>query len=240
MRKGNPLGDRTAACMELEILYRDDRMVVVHKPSGLLVHPSTEAPDRVTCMSLLRDQLGQHVHPIHRLDRGTSGVLLFCLDHEAARAAGLAFQERRVEKTYLTVVRGWTAERGENAGEMSGREAFTAFERLATTELPIPVGPHPTARYSLLRVFPRTGLRHQIRRHLRRLSHPVVGDVKHGDGAHNRLFREHFGCDRLVLLAESLTMEHPTQGGRLVVETRPDPELEELFSRLGLHRSPRL
>lgn len=227
-------GAANSCQVELDILYRDEWLLAVHKPSGLLVHPTREAPDTTTCMQLARDQVGAYVYPVHRLDRGTSGVLLFCLDSASAGVVAAAFRERTVEKEYRALVRGWTVIEGTADGPIDGRPATTAFHRLATAEVEIPVGPFPTARYSLLEVRPRTGVRHQIRRHLRRLSHPLVGDVTYGDGAHNRMFRREFGVHRLVLLARELRLAHPVSGEWLAIRAAPDPELVRLFHRLNL------
>ena len=149
------------------------------------------------------------------------------------------FAQRMVEKRYLVVVRGFTALRQgidyplqEEPGK-ARQPAATCFQRLQRVELPVAVGRYPTARYSLLQVTPTTGRRHQIRKHMKHIFHPVVGDTTHGDGAHNRFFRRHFGCHRLLLMAAGLGFRHPYSGRDLTIETRPDVELSALFARLG-------
>lgn len=225
--------------MVLEVLHQDPRLVAVAKPSGLLVHRSTQAADRDTCLRRLRDQLGRRVYPVHRLDRGTSGVLLFALDTAAARDVAAAFAQRRVHKTYLAVVRGFAPDAGEIDHPIAGAdggaraEARTRFACLARVELPHAVGRYASARYSLVRALPLTGREHQIRRHLRHVDHPVVGDVTHGDSRHNRFFRAHFGSHRLLLHALRLELPHP-EGGRPLVVFAPLPgDLRALFGELG-------
>ena len=212
----------------------------MNKPSGLVVHPSYETTDRNTCMSILRDQLGRYVYPLHRLDRGTSGVLLMGLDSETARRVQSAFVGRNVEKTYLAVVRGWAPPEGTLDHPLKKtktldekEEALTRFRTLAHGVLPFPVGSYPEARYSLVEARPVTGRRHQIRRHLSNASHPIVGDTVHGDGKHNRLFRSIFNCYHLVLHALRIELDHPHTGERLVF-TAPVPEdFERICGRMG-------
>jgi tRNA pseudouridine65 synthase len=210
--------------VSFELLLRDEWLCAVNKPTGIMVHRSSIGTDREFVMQNLRDQIGQRVWPVHRLDRATSGVLLFALDPETARELGQAFMDRRVDKRYLAVVRGWTEERGTVDHPLARhkhaepREARTRYERLATCELPIPVGGFETARYSLLEAMPETGRRHQIRRHLKHMSHHLIGDTTYGDGRHNRFFRQHLACHRMLLHASRLELEHPRAGGRLRLE----------------------
>lgn len=222
----------------LDILHQDDCLIIVSKPSGMLVHRTFEAPDRETAMTVLRNQIGAWVYSVHRIDRGASGALLFAKDPVSARFFAEAFEGRRVKKTYLAVVRGWLPDSGEVDSpiiEEPGKApmpARTTFMRLAQVELPHAVGPHSTARYSLVQVEPETGRRHQIRRHMAHLRHPLVGDVNHGDGKHNRLFRELFGLNRLLLHARALEVPHPS-GGTVRAEAPLPEELRVLFERLG-------
>ncbi len=227
----------------LDILYRDERLVAINKPAGLLVHRSPiDRHETRFALQLLRDQLGQRVYPLHRLDKPTSGVLLFALDPDSARLAGTAFDRGEVEKRYLAVVRGIAAEQGEidhayvdkDEGGPS-RPALTRFRRLATVELPLAVGRYPSSRYSLLEVQPLTGRRHQIRRHLKHISHPLIGDTSWGKGEHNRLFREHFHCSRLLLHAMELCLPHPADGGRLRLRAPLDAPFAGVIEALGWH-----
>lgn len=204
-----------------QIAYRDDWLCAINKPAGIMVHRSGIGSDRVFVLQTLRDQLGQRVWPVHRLDRATSGVLLFALDSGTARQLGQAFMDRRIDKRYLAVVRGWTDERGTidhpiaRHRHAERREARTRYRRLATCELPIAVGGFDTARYSLVEAAPEMGRRHQIRRHFKHISHHLVGDTTYGDGRHNRLFRQHLDCHRMLLHASELLIEHPHEDGTL-------------------------
>lgn len=239
---GGPLvpvrSSRSREPRRLEILYRDERLAVVNKPSGLIVHKSARASDRDNCLTRLRAQLGRHVHPVHRLDRAASGVLVFALDPDAARSLSSAFAERRVHKAYLAVVRGFPEESGtierplrDEAGRES--EARTRYRRLAQVELEQAVGRYQSARYALVLCEPESGREHQIRRHLRSLNHPLLGDTNYGDGAHNRFFRARFGCSRLVLHAASCRVPHPDGGAALELKAPLPAELVALFSELG-------
>lgn len=210
----------------LHVLHQDADLVAIDKPAGLLVHPSAlDAHEERTALQLLRDQLGEHLWPLHRLDKATSGVLLFARNVEAARRWGIAFEAGEVRKSYRALVRGWPPEAGEIAQSLArdpelpsaGQErlaARTRYERLACFEWPFSVeGKHPTSRYALMAVEPLSGRRHQIRRHFKHIAHPLVGDTTHGKGAHNRAVREWLGVQRLWLHAE--WMELPTAAGRL-------------------------
>lgn len=202
----------------LPVLYRDERMVVVDKPSGLLVHRSpVDRHETRFALQLVRDQLGRRVYPVHRLDKPTSGALVLALDPEAAQGLSRAFATREVTKTYVALVRGWPEAEGsierplaavedERAGPQSlePREAVTHHRRLATYELPVRVDKYPTSRYALVELSPQTGRRHQLRRHLAGVSHPIVGDSTYGKGRHNRLFAERFGVRRLLLACTRL------------------------------------
>jgi tRNA pseudouridine65 synthase len=191
-------------------------------------------------MQDLRDQLGQHVFPIHRLDRGTSGIVLFALSSEAASAIGQDFQQHKVEKSYLAVVRGWLPEVGridyplEKDGSGVMQEAITTYQRLATAELPIPVDRYATARYSLAEIKPLTGRMHQIRRHFAHLRHPILADRKRGDRHHNHMWETQFEMTTMQLLAWRLQFKHPFSGEILHIQTEPDAEMQRcIFDILG-------
>ncbi len=253
----------------LDILYRDEHLVAIHKPSGLLVHRSAlDAHEERFAVQLLRDQIGQHVHPAHRLDKGTSGVLLFALDREVAALLGELFETRQVRKRYVAIVRGHPALAGIidhalvrrfDAAERRGKDrssgdgdgdcdrsanprthdeaaaqpAVTRFTRLATAELPHSVDRYPTSRYALLEVEPETGRRHQIRRHLKHVSHPIIGDATFGKGRHNRLFQTLFGSARLLLACTRLAFSHPLTGESLRVDAPPSADFVAVMRALG-------
>lgn len=223
--------------MHLPIVYRDDHYVVVNKPHGLLVHRTAISRDRVFALQILRDQIGQRVYPVHRLDRGTGGLLVFALSPEAAAPMAARFENQQVGKHYLAIVRGFAPEAGEIDRPLRNEErgeqaALTRFETLATVQLPIPVSKYPTARFSLVRLQPKTGRRHQLRRHMAGINHPVVGDVKHGDRHQNHFMQDHFGIEHLLLSAVSLAFDHPLTGQPLRL-TCP-PAWEALIYSCGL------
>jgi tRNA pseudouridine65 synthase len=229
----------------MKILYQDDHFVAVNKPAGLLVHRSEiDRHETRFAVQMLRDQLGRRVFPVHRLDKPTAGVLLFALDPEAARRMMAVFMGDGIRKTYLAVVRGHTAEMDtvdyplkEELDKMTdakadpnkqAQPAVTRYRRLATVELPHAVGRYPSCRYSLLQLSPETGRKHQLRRHMKHIFHPIVGDTTHGDGRHNAFFRAHFDCHQLLLAATGLAFAHP-YSGRLVDITAP---LDQVYSRV--------
>ncbi|MEZ4483021.1 MAG: pseudouridine synthase, partial [Syntrophotaleaceae bacterium] len=232
----------------LEILYRDEHLVAINKPAGLLVHRSPiDRRETRFALQILRDQLGQRVYPVHRLDKPTSGVLLFGLSPDAAYRAAEAFASRRVGKKYLAVVRGHSAEQGTidyplrdepdqraaKAPPVEARAARTDFRRLATVELPIPVGRYATCRYSLVEARPLSGRRHQLRRHFKHLAHPIIGDTTHGNGQHNRFFRQQFDCHRLLLAATELSFIHPYTDHPLTVKASLAEDFSALLAALG-------
>ncbi|MCB1722142.1 MAG: pseudouridylate synthase [Chromatiaceae bacterium] len=222
--------------MPLDILFHDPHYVAVDKPAGLLVHRSAISRDRVFALQLLRDQLGRRVYPVHRLDRATSGVLLFALDPLAARLMVAQFEGRLVGKEYLAVARGWPDPEGvidhpvaDDDGSGAAQPATTRYRRLAKVELPYAVDRYPSARYSLLSVTPLSGRRQQIRKHFKHVSHHLIGDTTHGNGRHNRFFRERFGVHRLLLMAHRIAFRHPFDGRRVVIEAQPD----DVWERIG-------
>jgi len=219
----------------LRVLYRDAWLAAVYKPSGLAVHPSPLVRDAPTMLIGLRDLLGQPVFTVHRLDRPTSGLMLVALDTDSARQLCQQFRDQRVAKTYLAVVRGWPDAAGAidypvpTAGGTRRLPARSRFRRLATVELPLPCGPYTTSRYALMELQPETGRYHQLRRHLKHLAHPVIGDTEYGDSRHNRLFRQHFGLHRLLLQSVRLRLEHPQHGRPLELSCPPDQALVQFF-----------
>lgn len=224
----------------IEIIYRDDDVVAVNKPSGIKVHRGAYDPRRERfVLQLVRDQVGQHLFPVHRLDRPTSGVLVFALNPGATRSLAKSFARRQVQKTYLVVVRGFIAESGavdtplcrSDTGEERDKDpqqAITRYLRLDTAELPVAVGRYATARYSLVKVMPATGRMHQIRRHMSHLRHPVINDRQYGDNKHNRFFSEELNCRRLLLAATELRFPHPRSREETCLTARLDAD----FSRI--------
>jgi tRNA pseudouridine65 synthase len=227
---------------KLRILYQDEHLVVVDKPAGFQVHtPEHLAREgkvlaRNNVMLILRDQLGKWIFPVHRLDRATSGVLLFAFSSEVASALQQKFKNREIQKRYFALVRGWTNAEQIIDSPLTTRldggaevEARTEFKKLAQFELLQAIGPYPTARYSLLAISLPTGRLHQIRRHLKLIFHPVVGDTVHGDGKHNQWWRAQAKQKFLYLKAYSLKFNHPVTGEKIYVHSRWNRPWQEVF-----------
>ena len=195
----------------LEILFEDEEFIAINKPGGLIVHKTKISDDSVFALQILRDQLGQRVYPVHRIDRPTSGVLLFAKKAENVQFVQNQFVEKTVKKSYLAVIRGWPQEKSgriDHPLKMDNgtvKEAVTDYEVLAEFEWPDQVDIFPTSRYSLVRAIPQTGRTHQIRRHMRQIGGPIIGDIQHGKRVHNHYFRDKLGIEGLLLLAEELT-----------------------------------
>ncbi len=234
----------------LDILYRDECLIAVNKPAGMLVHRSwLDRHETRFVMQTLRDQIGQHVFPIHRLDRPTSGVLLFALNSETANLLCQQFEQKHVEKSYLAVVRGYL--QGEacidyplkiqldkiadkfTQEDKEAQSAVSFYQGLRTVEMPYAVGRYNTARYSLLRLIPHTGRKHQLRRHMKHIFHPILGDTQYGDLHQNRALAEHTGCSRLMLHAEKLCFIHPFSSQKIEIYAGWDEQWKALMEKFG-------
>lgn len=280
----------------LTILYRDEYMVAVDKPAGLFVHRSYMDKDEIYfALQLVRDQVGQYVYPVHRLDRPTSGVLLFALTKDVATKLNEAFANKSSQaglksdlraklkselaaesehqladqgtanierdnrsqvgcdlalvKTYYALVRGYLAiptdlidhalkEKLDKLGDKNvsrdkpAQSAQSYYQLKQQASLPIKVGKFDSVRYSLVEVRPVTGRRHQIRRHLAHLRHPILGDINYGDNKQNPFFIEHFGFKRLMLHAQSLEFNHPISNERLKISAPFDMQWQQVFTEL--------
>ena len=229
---------------KLTILYHDETLIAVHKPAAMLVHKSPiDQHETRYAMRILRDQIGQWVYPLHRLDKATSGLLLFALDVETAQLMGQQFEQHRIEKRYLAIARGFmekeffvdhplkdiAALKDQEVEEPIYRDARTHFTALKYFELPHSDGRFATSRYTLVEAKPETGRKHQIRRHLKHLSHPIIGDVRYGKGPHNRLFRDLLGCHRLLLAATDLRCQHPHRDETLILNCPLQEDFEKLL-----------
>ena len=214
----------------LPILYQSEDLVAIHKPHGLLVHRSALAADATEfAVQLLREQLGQKVYPVHRLDRKTSGVLLFALNERTNSLVQAQFAKGEVEKVYWAIVRGFTPDtllidyplRRED-GLL--QEAQTHLTTLQRTEIPLPFGKHATSRYSLIQLHPQTGRMHQLRKHLAHVFHPIIGDRPHGCNKQNKLFKEEFGMTTMLLHAAHLRLVHPITQAPVKLYAPPSDE----------------
>lgn len=210
------------------MIYRDQFIVAVNKPSGMIVHRGYDR-DPLTVADIVRDQIvGDPVHALHRLDRGTSGVLVFALDAETARYFQEQLHQRSVKKRYLTLVRGPMKEGCvldhaiPNKKDGDRVDAVSEFRPLSHA-----------GRWSLVEALPHTGRLHQIRRHLKHLSHHVVGDVRYGKGDVNRFFRDNHAFNRLALHCFELTL--PLPDSKAVTLSAPIPEdFSNLLISMGL------
>ncbi len=221
-----------------EILYSDDYYVAINKPHGLLTHPSVIAKNaNESAMQQVRDFLGRYVYPVHRLDRKTGGVLLFALDQETNKITQKLFSENQIKKEYLAIVRGHTDDAGEidypvkNKNGKS-KDALTAYQTLARTEIPVPFGKHTTSRYSLVRATPKTGRMHQLRVHFSHILHPIIGDRPHGCNKQNRLFKEQWDMTTMLLHANRLTFNHPVVGSEVNIIADVQAEFKRMLEVL--------
>jgi tRNA pseudouridine65 synthase len=205
---------------DVEVLYQDAKRVAVAKPPGLLVHRTSEAPDRDVLLQRVRDRVGCFVYPVHRVDRNASGVVLFALSPEECSVLQAALAQPDARKEYLVLVRGSTPMTFESRRPIGGKESWTEFERLAEIH-----------RSSLLRARIHSGRRHQIRKHLNHLAHQILGDRKYGKGRINRSLKEKFGLNRMFLHARRLELSLST-GERLRIEAPLAPDLAEFLQRL--------
>ena len=225
--------------MEIPICYRDNDLVVVWKPSGLLVHPTQEAPDSITLLQLIRKQVGKRVYPVHRLDRQTCGLVVFALTSESAGKFSLQIQDHRVKKGYLALVRGFfppgplfldnpvRAKREDRSNPAQSR-----FQLLEACQKPWPIGRYDSARYSLVVCEPISGRRHQLRRHLAHLRHPIIGDRMYGDRFHNAFFGTHTPWNRLHLTSVFLQFESINLGETIRIFYCMDAQFREVMEDL--------
>ena len=237
---------------KLTILHHDQHLVAIDKPAGLMVHRSRiDVHARQFALQMLRDQIGQKVFPVHRLDRPTSGVLLFGLNAEIAKNLSRQFEARTVDKSYTAIVRGTPPQNGiwdepllEKLDPIvdaladknkPAQPAVTHFETIRSWEVPFSTGKYPHSRYSLVKISPKTGRRHQIRRHFNHMAHPIIGDTSHGDRRHNRLFRERFNSRRLLLVANSISFSHPQSDNPLKINVELGLDFEHAISQLDAH-----
>ncbi len=222
---------RTLTDNPLVEIYSDSWLLVVHKPAGLLVHRSPiDRHETQFALQYARAMNGgKYVYPLHRLDRPTSGILVFARDSQTARVLGQSMMAGEMKKVYVAMVRGWTPIEGvidhplreepedkrQKGMPQPIRDAVTRYQRLATTEIPVEIEGHATSRYSLVALYPETGRKHQLRRHMKHISHPIIGDANHGRGRHNRYFAQRFGSGRLMLAATDMLFQHPVTGEQM-------------------------
>lgn len=230
--------------MDLEIIYQDANLIAINKPHGLLVHKSKYVGVAdFFAVQVLRNQIGQYVWPCHRLDRKTSGVLLFSLDVETNSLMQQQFTDNGVSKKYLSIVRGYTDDDGiidyalvnEKGKE---QEAVTKYKTLQRTEIDVPFGKFKTSRYSLIEVYPQTGRLHQIRKHFAHIFHPIIADRTHGCNKQNRLFKEQWGFTTMTLHASEVNFAHPITNTQIVIKAAISSEFKRILKILSFDYSP--
>lgn len=226
----------------LEIVYRDEDLIAINKPHGLLVHRSSIAAEtNEFALQKLRDQIGQTVYPAHRLDRKTGGVLLFSLNPSMDSQIQSLFSGGHIEKTYWAVVRGFVESEGtvdyplkKENGVL--QDAISHYRCLVHTEIPLPFGNFQTSRYSLVEVKPETGRMHQIRRHFAHIMHPIIADRPHGCNKQNRLWKDSFGFDTMLLHATKLKFKHPLNQAEIEISASLQPEFKRALQLLELEK----
>lgn len=225
--------------MELEILYQDDDIVAINKPHGLLVHRSKIANDATEfALQILRDQVKQHLYMVHRLDRKTSGILLFTYTKTAAQSLMTQFQERQIKKTYKAIVRGYIDELGSIDYDLTNdrgktQEAITDYQCLKRYEIPVPFGKFESSRYSLVELKPQTGRMHQLRKHMSHIFHPIIGDRPHGCNKQNKLWKEKWNMNSMMLHAEHISFKHPQSNDVIQIHADHSSEFERVLKILA-------
>ena len=184
----------------------------------MLVHHakhSRNVAEETSLLQLILDETNLKVYPIHRLDRKTSGIILLAKQKEFVSKFQDLFTNNTISKIYFGIVRGFSPETKTIDSPVKGRDAniykdaLTHLKTLEKITLNIPVKPYETSRYSLIKLEPKTGRLHQLRIHMNKISHPLIGDPKYGDKNHNTMFDENFGCKNLFLHAGMLEFENP-------------------------------
>ncbi|WP_412469007.1 pseudouridine synthase [Pedobacter sp. KLB.chiD] len=224
----------------LEIIYQDDNLIAINKPHGLLVHQSSIARDATEfALQVLRDQVGKHVSPVHRLDRKTSGILLFAFDKKSEVAMHQQFMNAETEKKYLAILRGFTPDAMDidyplvkENGTL--QDAFTSFITLRRAEVAVAFGKHPTSRYSLIEATPKTGRMHQLRRHFSHILHPIIGDRTHGCNKQNKFFKEQWDMTTMLLHASELAFVHPITKERIHLKAGLHDEFKRVMDFLKM------
>lgn len=236
--------------MEIPILYQDQDLIIINKPAGLLVHRTKmDFHETESAVDHLREKLGQQIFTVHRLDKPTAGVLIFALSSENAKTLSEQFMNKTVQKEYTAIVRGVPESEviinhplKEEKDELSDKkarkdtppqEAITHVRLIAKVELPYQVDKYPTSRYSLVKANPITGRKHQIRRHLRHINCPIIGDINHGSGKHNRFFENEFKIRKLLLACTQITFQHPKTGVQLNIKADLSDDFKGIMEKLG-------
>ncbi|MDD2799247.1 MAG: pseudouridine synthase [Bacteroidales bacterium] len=214
-RQNNPYITIKPEGISLPLLYSDEYLTAIDKPCGLLVHRTTIAEENApAALQILHNQLNRMVYPVHRIDRPTSGVVLFAHSPEIARKLQENLKEFSTQKKYTALVRGWITEEYISKREVKNdrgnlQSAETRFIPIKNFELPLKTDRYESARFSIIEAYPATGRWHQIRQHLAQMRHYIINDRVHGDGKQNRIFTEQIGIEEMFLHATSIQINHP-------------------------------
>ena len=232
----------------LNILFQDEYYVAIYKPSGLLVHRSKiDGLETRFAVQLLRDQLGKKVYPVHRLDKPTSGILVFAFEKEPLSLLSKLFHENQTEKIYHAIVRGHCPEflrvdkelkelkddRLDDKEVLKVQDALTEVFLVQKFLIDVEVDRFPQSRFSLVELKPKTGRRHQLRRHLKHAGYPILGDTRHGNGKYNQFFRNHFHSSKLLLHASRLCFAHPISGEQIKIQASYPERFQNVIHRLN-------
>jgi tRNA pseudouridine65 synthase len=224
----------------IEIIYKDEYIVAVNKPAGLLVHRTNFAEEEKDfLLQKVRNQIRQRVYPVHRLDRQTSGIILFALTPEVAAILSESFKTDQIQKQYYCIGRGHMKESIDldyaikNERNNKRIEARTLFTPIQHIELPIPTGPYDTSRYTLIEAVPKTGRWHQIRQHLGHLRHYIIGDKRHGDHRHNKTWVNELDCPFMMLHAKKIVFPHPESKESMTLTAEFPEHWKSIFERFG-------
>ncbi|MHB0755353.1 pseudouridine synthase [Polaribacter sp. M15] len=213
--------------MSLEIIFEDDYLLCLSKPNNVLVHHayhSRNVADEASLLQIIKNETDLKVYPIHRLDRKTSGIILLAKEKEYVAKFQELFTNDVIQKTYFGVVRGFSPDVKTIDSPVKGRDAnvhkdaLTELKTLANITLDIPVKPYDSSRYSLVQLSPKTGRMHQLRVHMNKISHPLIGDAKYGDKNHDVMYAENFGWQNLFLHAGKLEFTHPFTSEKLILQ----------------------
>ena len=224
----------------LEIVYEDNWLIAINKPAGLLVHRSSIATNTdIYALQLLRDQVGFHVFPIHRLDRKTSGILLFAKDKSFVQAFQDALSSSESSKKYLAIVRGHFPKEVRVEYDLTNdkgktQSAITDFKLIKNAEIDVPFGKFKTSRYALIEAHPKTGRMHQIRKHLNHLRHPIIGDRPHGCNKQNKLFLEKWNLTKMLLHSKELELNHPYLKRKMTLQAPIPQHFDQILRILDL------
>lgn len=211
--------------MQIEVLFEDDHLIVVNKPNNILVHASYYARNikDPSLIARLKTSIDTKLYPVHRLDYKTSGVIILAKSSAIAAALQKQFETNSIKKRYFALVRGFSNESGlvdtpvKNPETGVYKEAKTTYNSLLFTEVDIPVKPYPKSRYTWVELLPHTGRMHQLRKHMNKISHPIVGDHKYGNRHHNKMFAEKLGFKNMFLHAADITFTHPVNKKELKI-----------------------